>query len=221
MDWEASHTMAHDHGHPALLLDWLTPAYDLFARLLIPEKRFKRDLIARARIAPGYHVLDLGAGTGTLAIMVKQIQPDAQVIALDSDPEIILIARDKVSRSGVEISFEPGNAVALPYPDRSFDRVLSTLVMSVLSRDEKMLAICEAYRVLRSGGELQIADFSSPHTGWGRMVAPLVRRFEPISDNLAGLLPVLFQSAGFVNITETRRYATLFGTISILSGQKP
>jgi hypothetical protein len=53
------------------------------------------------------------------------------------------------------------------------------------------------------------------------MVAPLVRRFEPISDNLDGLLPVLFRGAGFVNIAETRRYATLFGTISILSGQKP
>ena len=220
MDWEASHTIAHDHGHPALLLDWVTPAYDLFARLLIPEKRFKHDLIANASIVPGHCVLDLGAGTGTLAIMIKQFQPSAQVTCLDGDPEILSIAREKASRIGLDIAFEPGNAVALPYPDRSFDRVLSTLVMSVLSRDEKMLAICEAYRVLRSGGELHIADFSSPHTGWGRMVAPLVRRFEPISDNLDSLLTVLFQSAGFVNITETRRYATLFGTISILSGQK-
>ncbi len=186
----------------------------------MPEKQFKRALIAHARIAPGQRVLDLGAGTGTLAIMIKQIQPDARVTGLDGDPEILSIAREKASRSGVEIAFEPGNAVALPYPDQSFDRVLSTLVMSVLSREEKRLAIREAYRVLIGGGELHIADFSSPHTWWGRTVAPLVRRFKPISDNLDGLLPTMVQEAGFENIEEVARFATLFGTLSFLSGQK-
>jgi hypothetical protein len=58
--------------------------------------------------------------------------------------------------------------------------------------------------VLRRSGELHIADFGQPHTGWGRLVAPLIRRFEPISDNLDGLLPVLFQDAGFVNIADVK-----------------
>ncbi len=56
------------------------------------------------------------------------------MIGLDSDPEILSIAREKASRSGVEITFEPGNATRLPYSDQTFDRVLSTLVMSLLSR---------------------------------------------------------------------------------------
>jgi ubiquinone/menaquinone biosynthesis C-methylase UbiE len=183
--------------------------------------QFKRALIAHARIAPGQRVLDLGAGTGTLAIMIKQTQPEAQVIGLDGDPKVITIAREKASRSGTDIAFELGNAAALPYSDQSFDRVLSTLVMSVLNREQKTLAIRDAYRVLRRGGELHIADFGRPHTWWGRLVAPRIRRFDPISDNLDGLLPVLFRSAGLVNIEEARRYATVFGTISILSGQKP
>jgi ubiquinone/menaquinone biosynthesis C-methylase UbiE len=145
--------MTHEHRYPALLLNWLTPVYDLFSRLFIPEKRFKRDLIIQARIFPNHRVLDLGAGTGTLAIMIKQIQPDARVTGLDADPVILPIAREKASRSGVEIAFNLGSAVALPYPDRTFDRVLSTLVMSVLSSREKRLAIREAYRVLSGGGE--------------------------------------------------------------------
>jgi len=213
--------MTHDRRYPALLIDSLTPIYDFFARLFMPEKQFKRALIAHAHIAAGQRVLDLGAGTGTLAIMIKQTQPGAQVTGLDGDPEILSIAREKASRSGEEIAFDVGNATALPYPDHSFERVLSTLVMSVLRSDEKQLAICEAYRVLRSGGELHIADFGSPHTRWGHLVAPLVRRFEPISDNLDGILPMMFREAGFEKIEEVARFATVFGTLSILSSQKP
>lgn len=213
--------MTTDHRYPALLNDRLTPIYDFFARLFMPEMKFKRALIAHAHIAAGQRVLDLGAGTGTLAIMIKQIQPGAQVAGLDGDPKILSIAREKASRSSTNIAFDGGDATALPYPDRSFDRVLSTLVMSVLNSTEKQLAIREAYRVLKSGGELHIADFGSPHTWWGQMVEPLVRRFEPIVDNLDGLLPTMFQEAGFTHVEETTRFSTVFGTLSILSGQKP
>lgn len=212
--------MTQDHRYPALLLDWLTPLYDLFAGLFIPEKRLKRDLIAQAGIAPGYRGLDLGAGTGTLAILIKQTQPEAQVIGIDADPDVLSIAHEKTLRSGVEVTFVIGSVATLPYASQSFDRVVSTLVMSVLSSEKKRHAIQEAYRVLVDGGELFIADFSAPHTRWGRWVAPVIRRFEPIIDNLDGLLPDMFREAGFAHVAESKRYATIFGTISILSGRK-
>jgi ubiquinone/menaquinone biosynthesis C-methylase UbiE len=213
--------MADPHRYPALMLDRLTPIYDLFVRLFMPEMQFKRDLIARARIAAGHRVLDLGAGTGTLAIMIKQMQPDAQIIGLDGDPEILTIARQKAARAGAEVTFDLGHVAALPYPDESFDRVVSSLVMSLLSREDKQLAVREAYRVLQRGGELHIADFGPPHTRWGRWVAPVMRRFERMADNLDGLLPTMFREAGFDNVEEAARFATVFGTLAILYGRRP
>jgi ubiquinone/menaquinone biosynthesis C-methylase UbiE len=156
--------MTSAQRYPALLLDSLTPVYDLFARLFLPELQIKRDLISHARIGPSQRVLDLGAGSGTLAILIKQIQPGAQVTGIDGDPHILQLAREKAVRSDVDIAFDLGNAVALPYSDLSFDRVLSALVMSVLSRQEKQLAIREAYRLLIGGGELHLADFGPPRT---------------------------------------------------------
>jgi ubiquinone/menaquinone biosynthesis C-methylase UbiE len=206
--------MTNDQRYPALLNDRFTPIYDFFARLLLPEMQFKRALIAHARIAPGQRVLDLGAGTGTLSIMIKQTQPESQVVGLDGDPKVLTIAREKASRSVADIDFELGNAAALPYSDQSFDRVLSTLVMSLLNREQKILAIRDSYRVLKGGGELHIADFSQPHTWWGRVVAPRMRRFEPIADNLDGLLPAIFRSAGFT--TQAMRFATIFGTLNLV-----
>jgi len=75
--------------------------------------------------------------------------------------------------------------------------------------------------VLTGGGEIHIADFGPPHTLWGRLLASRMRRFEPISDNLNGRLPTMFREAGVGNVEEVARFATILGTISILSGQKP
>ncbi len=213
--------MADNHRYPALMLDSLTPVYDLFARLFMPEERFKRDLITHAHIAPGQRILDLGAGTGTLAIIIKKGEPNVKMTGIDGDKEILEIARKKASRAGVDVDFDLGLVSTLPYPDKSFDRVLSSLVMSLLSKDDKQLAVREAYRVLEPGGELHIADFGPSRTWWGRFLTPLMRRFERISDNLDGVLPGMFQRVGFEHVEEVARFNTIFGTLSILSGRKP
>jgi len=213
--------MTDNQRYPALMLGGLTPIYDIFAKLFFPEKQFRRDLITHARIAPGHDVLDLGAGTGTLAILLKRIQPGAQVTGIDGDARIISIAQNKSALAGVNLVFCIGNSASLPYRSESFDRVLSSLVMSLLSREDKRRSLRETYRVLRGGGECLVADFGPPQTRWGRLLAPLMRRFERISDNLDGLLPALFQEAGFNNIAEMACFSTLLGTLTILRGRKP
>ncbi len=203
------------------MVDWLTPAYDFFVRLFLREQHIKRALIGHARIAPGDHVLDLGAGTGTLAILIKQMHPSARVSGLDADLAVLSLAKRKAAHAATEVAFDLGTVTALPYATGSFDRVVSSLVFSLLSHDQKQEAIYEAYRALRWGGELHIADFGPPHTGWGRLLARRMRRFEPICDNLDGRLPGMFRAAGFVEVAEDARIATLLGTISLLRGRKP
>ena len=158
--------MAHSHGDfvPALGADWLTPLYDLFARL-VGERRFKRHLIEVAKIAPGHAVLDLGCGTGTLALLVKAACPQARVVGLDIDPRILAIARRKVQRAAAAIEIEQGSATEPPFAPASFDRVLSTLMLHHLTTDQKRQTMragrcCNGRRISRRrlGSTAQPAD---------------------------------------------------------------
>src|ERR671924_629326 len=99
---------------PALDYDWLTPAYDALIRLTMPERAFKQRLIQQAQIRAGHAVLDVGCGTGTLAIMAKRAHPDATVVGLDGDPKILAIAARKVAAAGLDIPLHHGMAFELP-----------------------------------------------------------------------------------------------------------
>jgi len=209
---------------PALGLRWLTRFYDPLVRLTLRERRFKEDLITEAAIRSGQRVLDLGCGTGTLTLMIKERHPGAEVSGVDGAPEILELARRKASRAGLGIGWVEGLASALPYPVGSFDRVLSSLLFHHLRREDKRKALAEARRVLRPGGELHLAD-------WGKAQNPLMRAafllvqaldgFETTADNAEGALPGLIQEAGFAGVTESSRRMTLFGTLSFYKGRKP
>jgi len=210
-----------DQYIPALGRDWLTPLYDPLQRWIMREDQFKRHLIRQAQIEPGHRVLDLGCGTGTLTILVKQTQPQSDVVGLDGDPKVLEIARAKATKAGAEITFDHGMASKMPYPDHSFDRVLSSLVLHHLTTENKQLALHEVYRILRPSGELHVVDFGRPHTAWARLISRSLERFEEVEDNLKGLLPGMFRLAGFDRVAETARYGTVFGTLSLYQGQRP
>lgn len=208
---------------PALDYDWLTPAYDALIRVTMPERAFKRRVIEQAHIGAGHTVLDLGCGTATLAIMAKRAHPDATVIGLDGDPKILAIAARKVTRAGVDVSLREGMAFALPFPDGSFDRVLSSLVFHHLTSDDKHRTLAECHRVLRPGGGLHIADWGKPHNTIMWLASWSVRLFDgprTTADTVHGLLPQFAREAGFADVEETTRFATLFGTLTLLRGTR-
>ena len=91
---------------PAFGHERLTPLYDPFLKWVMREETFKHALIRQASIAQGQRVLDLGCGTATLTILVKQIHPDAEVVGLDGDTQVLEIGRAKAAKAGVDIKKE-------------------------------------------------------------------------------------------------------------------
>jgi len=219
----------HQHEHrssyvPALGFDWLTPLYDPLLRLLLRERPLKQRLIEQARIEAGHAVLDVGCGTGTLAIMVKQACPGARVVGLDGDPKILQIARRKAAAAGLEIELVEAMAYDPPLPPRSFDRVLSTLVFHHLTVDEKRRTLEGVRALLRPGGELHLADFGRPHNLPMKLVGlPLHLHGggDRMAVHLRGELPALIEQAGFSNARLVSDAMTPFGTLSFFAASAP
>jgi ubiquinone/menaquinone biosynthesis C-methylase UbiE len=205
---------------PALRFRFLTPLYDPLLRRGMGESRFKRRLVEEARIRPGDRVLDLGSGTGTLTVLLKEMHPGARVVGLDADPQVLEIARAKAAQKGVQIQFDEGLAYQLPYPDAAFDRVLSSLMIHHLGTAEKRLAFGEAFRVLRLGGELLVLDFGIPHGLLASAISVVMRRLERTGDNFDGRLPGLIQSAGFQAVQIATSFNTIFGTLALYRARK-
>jgi ubiquinone/menaquinone biosynthesis C-methylase UbiE len=205
---------------PALGRDRLTGLYDPVVRLTTREAAFKHRLLAQAAIADGMEVLDLGCGTGTLAIQAKRRSPGAALVGLDGDPRMLARARAKAARAGAAVRFDEGLADGLPYPDGQFDRVLSSLFFHHLDTGTKDRTIAEVARVLKPGGELHVAD-------WGPATDPLMAvlslsirtldGFEPTRENFAGALPDVFARNGLGDVRMRDRMRTVYGALAFYS----
>lgn len=206
---------------PAFRFHWLTPLFDPIMRATVHDVTLKQHLVKEAPIQKKSRVLDLGCGTGTLAILVKKAHPEAEVTGLDADERILDIARSKIAESGLIIKLDKGLASDLPYADESVDIVLSSLVFHHLNSENKILALKEAYRILRPNGQLLILDFGKPNNFLMRLITLIMRNLEETADNYKGLLPKMIRDAGFVQVEIAAQYSTVFGTICIYKGMKP
>ncbi len=198
---------------PALSFRWLTPLYDPLLKWVMREETFKRKLVQQANIRPKMKVLDLGCGTGTLTLMLKRAHPDAEIIGMDGDPQVLDIAR--IKSSGANIQWDEGLASSLPYPDSVFDRVVTSLVIHHLVTDDKRRAFNEIHRVLKPYGELHVLDFGAPHSSLTRFMTSYMRRLEEAADNFDGQIPLFVTEAGFGGVQEAQHFVTVFGPLSL------
>jgi ubiquinone/menaquinone biosynthesis C-methylase UbiE len=148
-------------GQPGILLH--SPAlYDLMVGiyLLGRERSFRQRLLSLAALRPGERVLDVGCGTGSMAILARrQVGASGGVLGIDASAEMLEWARHKARRAGLDVEFLQAPAQALPLPDGELDVVLSTLMLHHLPRPARVRLVAEARRVLRPRGRLLIVDF--------------------------------------------------------------
>jgi ubiquinone/menaquinone biosynthesis C-methylase UbiE len=155
-----------DHGTRGRLLDrgW---RFDLevwtFDTFLVGGtiRQLRQRVLELAQLCRGQAVLDVGCGTGTLAIAAAVlVGQDGEVAGIDPAPRQIGRAQSKARRAGVHVDFRPGVIEGIPYPDQSFDAVTSTLMMHHLPSDLKRKGLAEIIRVLKPGGRIVVADFN-------------------------------------------------------------
>lgn len=141
---------AEDLGYPPELKRVPESAVESFAGVANPWQL--------GRLNPGERVLDLGSGAGTDSLVAAQMVGDqGHVTGIDMTPAMLTKARASAAEMGLEnVEFVESEAERLPFPDESFDVVVSNGVIDLIL--DKDAVFSELHRVLVPGGRMQIAD---------------------------------------------------------------
>ncbi len=208
---------------PALKYHFLTPIYDWFIALTLPEIAIKKQLIRQANVKKAEKVLDYGFGTGTLLLLLEELHPDCEAIGVEVDTQMLKMAQRKVSekKSSVQLLYYEGDR--LPYETASFDKVVSSWVFQHLTTSQKIASFREIHRVLKPEGEFHMADWGKAQNALMRslfFVVQVIDNFYTTDDNIQGRLPSLIQEAGFSKVEILENQSTLFGTLSYFKALK-
>jgi demethylmenaquinone methyltransferase/2-methoxy-6-polyprenyl-1,4-benzoquinol methylase/phosphoethanolamine N-methyltransferase len=135
--------------------------YDMVVGILSlgRERKFRQTALDLIAIEPGMKILDVGCGTGSLAIAAKQNQGvNGTIVGIDPSSNMIDLARQKALKAGVEINFQVGVIENIEFEASHFDLVLSSLMMHHLTDELKETGLQEVYRVLKPKGTLLIIE---------------------------------------------------------------
>ena len=199
---------------PAAGHDLFLPLYDPLVSLLGGD-RARRELIAQANINSGQRILDIGCGTGTLAVMLKRSHAGVEVVVLDPDPKALRRAKTKSMKAGLSLQLDQGFADELPYAEDSFDRVFSSFMFHHLEEKDRERTLSEVARVLKPGGSFHLLDFTGHEHEHGShgFLKRLVNSHAQLKDNSDARILELLQRARFSNGEKVKESQMLFGVL--------
>jgi len=216
--------------------------YDLMNRLMTAgqDVRWRREVIRRAALPAGGWLLDLGAGTGDMALEALRQQPACRPVAADFTLAMMQVGMRRQREKSPEPPFpvwSAADALNLPFADQSFDAVVSGFLMRNVS--DVMQALGEQKRVMRPGGRIVVLDTTRPSRnlltpfinihlkmiipGLGRLLTGQADAYNYLPESTQAFLTAeqlaqRMQAAGFEQVGFRR---LMFGTIAIHWGESP
>jgi ubiquinone/menaquinone biosynthesis C-methylase UbiE len=211
---------------PPLGFAALTPFYDRAIAGLTRESVWRTRLVSHIDAKPGERILDIGSGTGSLAIAVTAAEPGCILRGIDPDETAVAMARKKAALAGSMATFEVGRFGERPAKDSErADKIVCSLVLHQVPLAEKRRLLGAMLDWLGPGGQLLIADYGLQPTFALRMAFRLtVQLLDGRADtqpNADGVLPSLIEAAGFRNQVILDAIDTATGRIEIIRAENP
>lgn len=188
---------------PGLGKHYLLPFYDLVHRVSA-LRGVHEQMVALAGLRDGHRLLDVGCGTGNLLRTTGSRHRNVELFGVDPDLKMLARAERKLRRAGLPARLDRGYAQELPYPDDSFDRVFSSLMLHHLDTSSKDEMLAEVRRVLRPDGVLVLAD---------AVLHDHKREF--LRDNVGDAVAKRIAAAGFTVEPTRMKKLRMFGEVGI------
>ena len=213
--------MAHAHSEApqtaGRTIRWWARFYDAASWLMSFGRApaIRRMTLEMAEVRPGEAVLDVGCGTGSLALAAKAaVGREGSVRGIDASPEMIEQARRKAAKAGAKADFRVALIEELPFPEARFDLVLSSFMLHHLPDDVKRKGLAEVRRVLKPGGRFLAVDFGSTSQSVGGHLLSIFGHSHGQA-SLEALAPAMGE-AGF---TEVETGVTKHRSVAYLRGK--
>lgn len=203
---------------PAASRPELSGQYDRLVRIFAREKAWRPAMVDRVTPRPGQTIVDIGCGTGTLAIALKRRCPDARIVAIDPDPEILAIARGKAD--GLDIEWTQGLASEDRFAAGAVDATTCSLVLHQVPLETKREIVATMRRWCRPGGTIHITDYGRQRGAMRWLFRQTVQRgdgVEQTQPNADGILEELLAQPGLSLSQPDKRITTPCGTITLFS----
>lgn len=222
------------------MFDRIAPQYDRLNSLMsLGLHRYWRKKAVQCLLAQGGRdFLDLGCGTGDVSLAVLRQTPSAHITGIDPSPDMLDLARLKTRKAQLSdhIVYQEGDAMALPFPNASFDGVICAFVIRNVT--DRAAALHEMLRILKPGGTLAILELTAPrnpllkliHNIHTRRVIPLLGRllsqgsaYQYLADSIDHFppAPAIVELLARTGFADAKRQPLTGGFVTLFSGRAP